>query len=273
MGELVILVLGAQWQSHFQSRKGPWHQPGLPVRTGYMCQASAPQISGTIFISQPIPSFGRQGRGGPERGPESGRSHSKATAEGLPAHATSHSRDIFPNSKSCAPPGNRDTILTTPGEWPETGTKVCSSAPITCPCWVHLGILARGMVPGGWQELRETRSTKSRFGGERPGGRIHFWAQALGWGVEEQELIERKYASGFPGLRIQPGCPEQAATPLAPSSRNPRPQSEIQVAPNHTEPRDCLCFCDWARQLSQALCPLFSHSLTRSPKLIERTSG
>lgn len=169
-------------QKHFQGRKGPWHQPGLPVSTGYMCQASGPQISGTIFISQPIPSFGRQGRGGPE----SGRSHSKAMAEGLPAHAASHSRH-FPRFKVMHPTGEPRHLPHHPpgpaGDWYQV-LQLSTNHVFTC-C-IHLSILARAMVPGVWQELRETWSTKSRLRGETTGGRLHVWPKHWGGGWESR---------------------------------------------------------------------------------------
>lgn len=99
------------------------------------------------------------------------------------------------------------------------------------PCYAHLCILARGTVPAVWQEFKETWPTQLRLDGGMTGGGIYF--RPKHWdGVDEQETAERRYESGFPGLRIQPDHPEQAGTLLAQSFRNPGPQSERQVAPN-----------------------------------------
>lgn len=70
------------------------------------------------------------------------------------------------------------------------------------PCCAHLCILACGTVPAVWQEFEETWPTQSRLDGGLTGRRIYF--RPKHWdGVDELETVERRYESGFPGLRIQ----------------------------------------------------------------------
>lgn len=84
------------------------------VSVGHMGQAGALQTSETVLVSQPIPSLGRQGGGGPERG----RDRTKVTQQGHGRGGTPQPRasrtyflpqHIFPNSESCIPRGSRET--------------------------------------------------------------------------------------------------------------------------------------------------------------------
>lgn len=109
-----------------------------------------------------------------------------------------------------------------------------SSAAQHQPC---VSLLCSPLYPSPWDSaccmagIQGNWPTQLRLDGGMTGGGIYF--RPKHWdGVDEQETAERRYESGFPGLRIQPDHPEQAGTLLAQSFRNPGPQSERQVAPN-----------------------------------------
>lgn len=160
-------------------RQERWHQPSEAVSTRHVGQTGAPQTSGTILISQPIPTFGRQGIA-----PGRGRNCPEVTQQGaaevnnspgltpppsLPAHATPHSTDIFPDSKACIPHPHHP--LGTARDWQE----VCCSARIVClpAVFTSASWHVRQCLANEWQKLSEYWLTKSRLTGGATGGKIH----------------------------------------------------------------------------------------------------